>query len=1020
MLVAVMFAGFAMAQTHYSGTLLEAETGEPIIGASVAVKGASNATMTDIDGHFSIVAPEKATLVFSYVGMKTVELAATNGMMVRLESEAATLNEVVVTAYGTVKKSAYAGSVSVMNSSKLESPGVSITDALQGNVTGVQVASGGTGMPGAPNTVRIRGIGSFNASNSPLYVIDGVPVISGNVGALSSLSSNSAGLDILSTLNPADIENIAVIKDASAAALYGSRAANGIIAITTKAGKRAKPVISIRSEYGLTDFAMPYRPNMNGQQRRDMIEEGLRNYWEIKNGAVPNANGYADVDDYVAQNLEQYAPKPWSGWTDWDKVLFRKGNFYNFGASVNGGNDAARYFASLDYTNSDGVTQNSSLNRISARLNTDFTVTPKLVLGIKATISKVNQDIFGEGTSYVSPFYSSRRNVTPSDAVYQEGNGEYNHTFVNGKDYNPKLAMDFDSKTQSLMRVFITPYAEYTIIKDLKFKTMYSLDFNFNDAKTWTDPRTPDGIKNNGSSSEYMRQYNSQVWTSNLTYTRTIGEHNFDLLYGFEIQSYNTNYLYGNKTNFIMPDLNSVGLGGTVSSVNGYPSDWRLATPLILRGNYSYGDKYFAGASFRTDGSSRLAPKTRWGNFWSVSGAWRIVEEKFMESLHETISDLRLRASYGTNGNLPSDYYGYLPLSSISSSYVYQGTSGIAADQIKNDNLTWEKNYNFNVGLDIALFKRINMSLEWYNRLTTDLLLDLPQSSTTGFASHLGNIGRMRNRGVEFEINSQNIKGRDFKWTTNFNIGRNWNKILELDATQTRISNGNMMYEVGRPYYSYYLYEFAGIDPQDGEVQFYKNTEIKDANNNVTGYDRALTKDIKEASRIVDKSPFPIVSGGMNNTFNYKWFDLSFLFTYQLGGYTYDNAAQKLEHGGSDLTTTIPAYYEKRWQKPGDVTDIERFVANRGDESISGIANSRRLHSSDFIRLKNLSLGFSLPKQWIKAAKIDQVRIFVQGSNLWTKAKWDAYDPETASINGFVEWTQPPLKTATFGINVKF
>ncbi|MDR0542258.1 MAG: TonB-dependent receptor [Dysgonamonadaceae bacterium] len=996
-------------------------TGETLIGASITVKNTKQGTATGIDGYFQLAnVASNAVLEISYLGCKTksVSIDGKTEFKIILDLDDNVLQEIVVTGYGTFKKSAYAGSASVMNGNKLDVPGVSITDALQGNVTGVSVSSGGSSVPGAPQTVRIRGVGSFNASSSPLYVIDGVPVISGDVSVLGSLSSNNAGLDILTTLNPDDIENIAVIKDASAAALYGSRAANGIIAITTKSGKKGKAVFALKAETGYTDFAMPFRSVLDGKQRADMIAEGLHNEWSKKGGAVANAANYTGEDDYVAKNLAKYAPEPWSGWTDWDKVLFRAGNFSNYDLSLTGGNDAGAYYAAVNYTNQDGTSPNSGLSRISGRLNADFNVNKKFKFGVKLLGSRLNQDVYGEGTEYTSPFYSSRRAVTPSDAVMTP-EGDYNHTFVNGSDRNPKLSMDYDTKTEKLTRFFVTPYIEYEIIDGLKLKSTYSFDYNMSVGNTWSDPRTSNGKSSNGSATKYIREYATQLWSNTASYAKRIGDHNFDALYAFELQTYDTDFLSGNKTNYIIPDLNSVGLGGTIGGVNGYPSAWRMATPLILRGNYDYKSKYFAGFSYRYDGSSRLSYKTRWGSFWSISGAYRIIDEQFMQSLLSVISNLRLRASYGTNGNQPTNYYGYYPLGSISSSFVYQGISGIAADQLKNDYLGWEKNHNLNIGLDLGLFNKINISFEYYNRITKDLLLDLPQSATTGFTSHLGNIGKIRNRGVEFEITSKNIDipAQSFSWTTGFNIGRNFNKILTLDGIQTQIANGsNMTYLVGNSYYTYYLYEFAGIDPEDGEAMFYKNTQDSDGNI----IDRATTKKYAEASRIPYKSPEPKASGGLSNTLKYKLLDLSFLFTYQFGGYSYDNGAQKLDHGGGDIETNIPSYYSGRWQNPGDITDIERFVANRGSESMAGIASTRRIHSTDFIRLKNLTLGLSLPKQWLKAVKLEQVRFFASGSNLWTWAKWDWYDPEAASTTGYVEWTQPPLKTATIGLNIKF
>jgi TonB-linked SusC/RagA family outer membrane protein len=1013
----------AFAQTGsivVKGTVTD-DAGESLSGVSVILKNSSGVgTSTDIDGKYEIRLSEgnNHVLIFSFLGMQKQELKVPNNggaLNVVLQEDVSVLEEVVVTGYGTFKKSAYAGSASVVKATKLaDVPVTSLNDLLQGNAPGVSVSSGGTSVPGAPSTIRIRGIGSFNASSSPLFVIDGVPVISGDVGALSSIRASIAGTDAMATMNTSDIENIVIIKDAAAASLYGSRAANGVIIITTKSGAKGKPVIGLKADMGFSDFALPYRTVMGGQERRDLYMEGYRNEWETKNGDVANASTYTGVDDYVAKNIEKNAPVPWCGFTDWDKVLFQTGSYKNYEASVSGGSDLGKYYASVSYTDQDATTPNTGLERISARLNADYSVTKKFTIGVKSLMSRLNQDVFTESMSYVSPFYASRRNVTPSDPVYLE-DGSYNHTFVVGSDRNPKIEQDLNYKKEALTRAFNTVYGQYEFIDNLKFRSTFSYDYNLSKGDTYNDPRSSEGKSTNGSRSKLMREYQREVWSNALTYDFNIKENqHVDALVAFETESYDMDYLYGNKTNFLIPEMDAIGIGGTVSSINGYRNQYRMAS-VISRVNWNYLSKYYAGISFRYDGSSRLPREVRWGGFWSLSAAWRISDESFMESVKPVISDLKLRASYGSNGTLPSDYYGYLPLSSLSSTYVYQGNSGIAADQVANYDLKWEKNYNTNLAVDLGLFDRVNLTVEYYNRTTSDLLMDLPISATSGFTTFLGNVGQVRNRGIEAEITSQNIETKDFHWTTSFNIGHNDNKILKWDGIVTESVSGNFIRKVGSPRYTYYLYEFAGIDPADGEAMFYMNT--KDENDKII--DRSTTKKYTEASRIATKSPEPKVSGGLNNSFSYKWFDLSFLVNYQFGGYNYDNGAQKLEHGGGDLTTNIPSYYSDRWQNPGDVTDIERFIANRATP-MSSIASTRRLHSSDMLRLKNLTFGIRLPKNWIQPAGLGSIRLYASGSNLLTWAKWDWYDPEAAEVDGYVEWTQPAVRTVTFGIDIKF
>jgi TonB-linked SusC/RagA family outer membrane protein len=998
------------------------QEGEPLPGAIIKVKNdTKKTTVADVNGEFELTdVPGNAILVVAFLGFKNTEYNINNRAQIEiiLQNNAVELEEVFVTGYGTFKKSAYAGSASVIRTEKLEDvPVLSVNDLLLGNASGVAITSGSS-QPGAPNTIRIRGIGSFNASKEPLYVIDGIPVISGNVSSISSISSNPPGTDIMSTLNTSDIENIAVIKDAAAASLYGSRAANGVILITTKSGKSGKASFNVKADMGFSNFALPYRTVMGGQERRDLITEGLRNEYNLK-GSIA---GYTDATDYVDKNIDKYAPVPWCGFVNWDDYLFRTGFYQNYEASVSGGSDIMRYFSSVNYTNQEGATYNSGLRRITARLNADWNITKKFTVGIKALFSDVDQDVFSEGTSYTSPFYSSRNAVSPSDPVYLE-DGTYNRAFIRNSDRNPKLAMDYSFKKEALTRAFNTVYGQYEFIDNLKFKTTYSYDFNLSTGDTFDDPRTSDGRSSKGSRTKNVTEYNKWVWSNALSYNFSFLEnHRVDVLAAFDMESYYMDYLQGNTKNFAIPDMNSIGLGSEPGDVYGNPEDWRMAS-FISRLNYDYLSKYYFGASLRYDGTSRLSREgnNRWGMFWSLSGAWRISEENFMANLRSILTDVKLRVSYGTNGTQPSAYYGYYSLSSLSSSYAYQSSPGIAADQIANPDLQWESNYNLNVGLDVELFNRVNVTFEVYNRLTKNLLMNFPVSRTTGFSSYLKNVGEVQNSGVELEITSRNIENNDFRWTTSFNIGHNKNEIVKWDGIVTEQVSGNWIYKVGMPYYTYYLYEFAGIDPADGRAEFYLNT-TDDAGNITSG--REKTKDYTQAERIATKTFDPVVSGGLTNTFSYKWFDLSFLFNYSFGGYTYDNGAQKSEHGGSDLQANIPDYYSARWQNPGDVTDIEQFIANRsasvGGVSMYSIASTRRLHSADFIRLKNLTFAIRLPKRWIQPMHLEQVRLYCSGSNLLTWAKWDKYDPEVATGSGSVEWEQPPLKTWTFGIDIKF
>lgn len=981
------------------------DKGLEIIGANILVKGTQKGAITDMDGNFSIQVDhnQPATIVVSFIGFVTQELKATpdKAIQVTLKEDAKALDEVVVTGYGTFKKSAYAGSAATVKTDNIKDiPAVSFQDLLQGNATGVQF-SASSGQPGSSSALTIRGMGSFNASNSPLYVIDGVPVTSGSINSLTS----DSGLDVMSTINNSDIENITIIKDAAAASLYGSRAANGVVLITTKKGKSGAPVVSVKADWGFSDFAMDFRPVMGGEDRRAYIYDGLRLSAERKGKSEAEAIAYADG------SIDKYAPVPWSGFTNWDDYLFKKGSHQNYEASLSGGTDKFKFYSSLAYLKQEGIVKTSGLERITGRLNVDYQASKKLRVGANIMFTSLNQDVYSEGTSYTAPFYSSRSKLTPSDPVYNE-DGTYNQDLISLARRNPVLAAEYNYQREFVNRTFNTLYAEYEFIKDLKLKSTLSYDYNISKGKDWKDSRTSDGEKNNGGMQKVYSEYKKMVWASQLNYKKTIAtDHNLDVLAGYEIDSKYSDYLSGYATNYLTPSKNDIGNGQTLESLGGSSDDTRLVS-YLTRLNYDYKQKYFLGGSYRMDGSSRLHRDNRWGSFWSVSGAWRMIEEDFMRPTKGWLTDLKLRASYGVNGTLPSDYYGYMGLSSLSGGYMEN--PGLLQSQIENRDLQWETNYNLNIGLDMGFWDRLNVTLEYYTRTTKNLLMDCPVSMTTGLSSYLMNIGQVKNKGVELEINSKNIVAKDFQWNTTFNLSHNENKIVKLDGEQTQIISGSQIRQIGSSYRTFYLIEFAGINPETGAPQFYTNTLDKDGN-----YVKEITEKTKDAQAIaLNKRAEPTVTGGLSNNLHYKWFDLNFMFSYQFGAYGYDNWAQKTEHGGKDLTLSIPKYYLDNWKQPGDIAKYEVFM-EAPTVAMNSVATTRRLHSTDFIRLKTVTLGITVPKSWTQKIGVNNLRFYASANNLWTWAAYDYYDPESVNA-GSAGWGTPPLKTVTFGLNLNF
>lgn len=1008
----LLLPGVAYAQKRLiEGTVISQEDKEPLIGATVIVKGSLSGAETDLDGHFTLeVDPDAKFIIVDYIGMKQkqVPIPKDNILNVALQPEAMNLDEIVVTGYGNYSRSSFTGSANTLRADMLKNvPVISVEQKLQGMTTGVNITSN-SGQPGSVPNIRIRGMGSLTASNEPLYVIDGVPVTSGSMSNLGAYMNN-AKTSIMSTLNPSDIENITVIKDAAAASLYGSRAANGVILITTKRGRSGRTQVSVKIDGGFSDLATDFRPSLNGDQRRELLYEGMVNFASMNPDKYPDPQAYADA------NIDHYAAKPWNGYTDWKDVLLHTAHHQNYEVSTTGGNDKTTFYASLGYNKQEGVVYNSNMDRYSARLNVTQKIGSRGEMGANVMFSQINQEMNEERTSASNPFFAIGAKVTPSDYPYNE-DGTFSNNFPgNEVTRNPLRDALLDYSRNRLTRIFSTGYASFDIIKGLKLKELLSYDYTTAKDAVYFNPMSGAGIKsgNEAMTQKGFNEYGKLISSTSLNYAKTFGrDHHLDALVAYEIESYNTDKAEGSKS--VLPsDL--LFEPDNASQLNSFASSTTSSRMIsyVSRINYDYANKYYIAASFRRDGTSRLSPDRRWGNFWSVSGMWQISDESFMQSLKPILSDLKVRASYGVNGNQPGGLYGYMGLYSYGKNY--NGVPGSYESSMPNPNLGWEKNYNLNIGLDFGLFNRINFNIEYYNRDTKDLLFNMPISMTTGFSNYLANIGQLNNKGVELEIRSVNISNSNFNWNTVLNLAHNENKIVALDGKQEQSISGWFIRKVGLPYNSFYVKEFSGVDPQTGDALYYINSKDEQGN-----LDKSTTKDPTKANAVPYKQVDPKISGGLTNILSYKDFDLSFTFTYQLGGYSFDKTATYIETDGlNEYTRNIPVYFENRWQKPGDITDIPRFVQNQQNILGSGTGSSRYVHSTDHLRLKNLTLGYTLPHKWTDKIFLQNVRAYFSGSNLLTWAKWKQYDPEVPT-NGEVNCEAPALRTFSFGVEVTF
>ena len=994
--------GTAFAQSQVSGKITSSEDGTPVIGASIKVAGTNTGTVTDIDGNFSLNAPAGAKLEITYIGMNSKTVKAGQNMKISLDPDNKALDEVVVTGYGNFKKSSFTGSASTLNTQGLEDiPVVSLTDKLAGGVPGISVTSTSSA-PGAVNSIRVRGMGSINAGNEPLYVIDGTPMLAGNASAFNEPGGgyNDAGTSLLATLNSNDIESITVIKDAAAASLYGSRAANGVVVITTKSGKAGKTKVDFRSDWGFSNMAIDYRPQLSGSERRDLLYLGLKNY------GLASGSSEAEAKEFADGAIDRFAAEPENGYTNWKDLLFRTGNHSNYQVSVSGGSDNTQFYSSVSYMKQEGILYNQGLERFTGNASVSHTF-GKFNLKVNSQFSKMNQSTVNEGTSYDGAIANYAFFQSPSESPYDK-DGNLVQCGMFG--VNPLFEKDHSSDKNVINRAMNNLQLTYNVWDNLKLSEKISYDYvNSTETVIW------DRQSNNGAPGAVVQrvinEFNTLNTQTQASYIKTFGEHNIDALLGFETEDYHytQTYMHGSDFPGDKYELENANETSAQTDKMGY----RL-TSFLGRLNYNYANKYYAGVSYRRDGSSRLSRENRWGDFWSVSGSWRFTQENFMEPIKNVLTDGKLRVSYGVNGTQPSSYYGYK--SWYKWGFFYDGTNGMAISGIANGNLKWEKNKALNIGLDLTLWNRLTLAFDYYTRTTSDLIFDLPVSAVPGYFSSgysltsPQNVGELKNSGYEITLTSNNFNTKDFSWTTTLNLSHNKNKVSKLYGGQDQIISGVLIHKVGEPYYSYYTYEYAGVDPETGKESYYLNDGTENA--------RQTTTDYTKAGKTIVGQHEPTVEGGLTNTLRYKFIDFGMTLTFSLGGDALDYATWQHSNGGTYLYSgAVPSYYKisDMWQQPGDHAKLPKFQYGS-----TTTMSSRWLQSTDYLRIKSLSVGFSAPKSFISHLGLSKARAYFAASNLLTwKSKDLAVDPETP-VNGLCTFETPALRTFTFGIELGF
>ena len=1019
-----------MRDLHVTGTVTA--DGEPMPGVSVLLKGTTTGTITDIDGKYSLTAPSDGTLVFSFVGMKTVEQPINNRRIINvaLVSDSKELEEVMVVAYATAKKYSFTGAASTVKGdeiAKLQTS--SVSKALEGTVAGLQ-ASASSGQPGTDAEIRIRGVGSINASSEPLYVVDGVPY-DGSINAI----------------NPDDIASMTVLKDAASAALYGSRGANGVIIITTKQGKNdAKANVNIKASFGGSNRAVKEYEQLNTNEYFELYWEAMRNEYAKDTKTYPTlADANAAASKNLVGKLMGAGPNPYGSkypqpvgtdgklvagatplWnSDWTDALQQQALRTEVSLNVSGGGKTNQYYFSAGYLNDKGIVKESSYERFNLRSNITSEMTNWLKGGVNISFTHSIQnypqssDSSSEnvimGSLLMAPFYPIyEMNEDGSYALDSNGNrvydfGSYRPT-GSMSDWNLAATLPEDKAERLKDEVSARTFLEVTFIKGLKFKTSFNFDLvNYNSLDFQNSNLGEGALYGGGTTRENTRKF-SWTWNNILSYDKTIGDHHFNVLAGQEAYSYRFDELYASRSKMALPDFPELAVGSQITGANGYRIDYSLVG-YFLNGQYDFQNKYFVTGSFRRDGSSRFSKDSRWGNFWSVGGSWRIDRENFMKSTEDWLSALTLKASYGAQGNDNlGTYYASSGLYSIVSN---NNESGLISNRLATPQLKWETNLNFNVGIEFSLWNnRLSGSFDFFQRKSKDLLYSRPLATSLGYSSIDENVGALKNTGFEIDLKGTPIKTKDFEWRLGVNLTHYKNKVTELPLKDMPAGTYTKL-EVGRSVYDFYLKEWAGINPDNGNPMWYKNET--DANGNVT---KVPTETYNEGDYyFINKSSLPKVYGGFNTAFSYKGIELSALFSYSIGGYVYNRDKSYLLTYGSATGRAWSKDMLDRWTPENRYTEVPKVQLSTSNSWTS--SSSRLVVNNSYLRLKNLMLSYNIPQNIVRKMFLGGLQVFVQGDNLLTFNKNQGLDPEQG-INGVTYYRYPAMRSITGGINVTF
>lgn len=986
-----------------SGKVTSAEDGSPLPGVSVIIKGTTVGTVTDASGSYKLNIPDEGALLsFTFIGFKAQDVTVGNRAIVDIQmaGDVTQLSEIVVTGYSETSARNLVSAVGSVGTQALQN--VVLTDVsqmLQGRAAGI-MSSSGTGQPGAVQSIRIRGTSTITSGQGPLYVIDGIPVTSGDLtqgaAGANATSSPAGSSDVLANLNPNDIESVNILKDAAATSLYGARGGNGVVLITTKRGKAGESTITARVQYGVTLKNTGNFKLMDGQQN-----------WQYERDILAlNGTPQETIDNLRPASLLDST-------FNWVNAAFQQGKTTNYEVQTQGGDNKTKFFVSGGVYAQEGVLIHTDFKRYSMRANLDHRLNDKLDVSLNMNVSYTNQHNASTGSNFASPLAGSFT-TTPLQNPINPNTGklftglEYNYRGFTGDNFLYTTQRNY--LKNDILRSIGKIALGYEVVKNIKLTQTLGVDLIGVREKNYYDASTNDGAADNGDLIMGHNQDLTVTSQSKASGNWSIGEkHNIDALAIFEVQKNNATAFNAWGKGFASPKLQTLNSAALPNSVGGSDTQYSFLS-YIAQANYNYGDKYFVTGSFRRDGSSRFGVNKRFANFWSVGTSWRIIEEDFLQGSTK-LSDLKLRASYGTAGNaniLVDDVVANFPsLELYGFGAAYNGNPGSAPSQIANPQLTWEQTTTANVGVDVGLFgDRVRATVDAYNRISQNLLLSVPISATSGFSTALRNVGKVRNRGLEATLGTVNTQGT-VRWTTDFNITINRSKILELPNHADIIlpSNTAQIFREGQPLNAHYLRQWAGVNPADGTPLW------RTADGGTTGT-------YATAARFIVGQPQPLFMGGLNNTVTYKGFQLSVFFYYSLGNQVYNQSRAFLESDGARFGWNhIVQAAEDYWKQPGDIVSRPKPI-NGGNNSSSSLS-SRYLEDGSYIRLRNVMLSYSLPTMLIGQAGFKNARIYAQGQNLWTWTHYTGFDPEM-DATGSEFFRYPVGKSVTFGVELTF